>query len=176
MKILKTSVFAVNMLFKQILLCLGATLFTGQILAQEAPPKPISIYADPSQGLNFGSFYQGMSGGTVTIFSNGTRSVSGDVIEMNSGSPFSSAVFEVEATAGTYINILIGPDVLLSGSNGGSMQLHIGTPSTGLSFISSVEPPTSTSINVGGTLTVGSPLANPSGNYSGIFSITFIQE
>ncbi|MBK6643631.1 MAG: DUF4402 domain-containing protein [Bacteroidetes bacterium] len=150
--------------------------FVQQVNAQEAPPKPISIYADPSQGLNFGSFYQGMAGGTVTIFSNGARSVSGDIIEINSGSPFTPAIFEVEATSGTFINILNGPDILLTGSNGGSMLLHLGTPSTGFSFISSVEPPAITQINIGGTLTIGSPLANPSGNYSGIFSITFIQE
>ena len=176
MKIMTISIFSVNRVFKHIFLCLGALLMAGQIFAQEAPPKPISIYADPSQGLNFGSFYQGISGGTVTIFANGTRSVSGDVIEINSGSMFTPAIFEIEATEGTYINILNGPDIMLTGSNGGSMLLHLGTPSTGFSFVSTVEPPASTLINIGGTLTIGSPLANPGGNYSGIFSITFIQE
>ncbi len=175
MKILTKSLFSTKTI-KQILICLISLFFAQQVKAQEAPPKPISIYADPSQGLNFGSFYQGMAGGTVTIFSNGSRSVSGDIIEINSGSPFTAAVFEVEATAGTFINILNGPDILLSGSNGGSMLLHLGTPSTGLSFISTVEPPSVTQISIGGTLPIGSPLANPCGNYSGTFSITFIQE
>lgn len=95
MKIMTTSIFSVNMVLRHIFLCLSVLLKAGQIFAQEAPPKPISIYADPSQGLNFGSFYQGISGGTVTIFSNGTRSVSGDVIEINSGSMFTPAIFEI---------------------------------------------------------------------------------
>ena len=77
----------------RICICLLAVFSSSLAFAQEAPPKPISIYVDPSQGLNFGSFYQGMAGGTVTIFSNGTRSVSGDVIEINSGSPFTPAAF-----------------------------------------------------------------------------------
>ena len=33
-----------------------------------------------------------------------------------------------------------------------------------------------TDVNVGATLIIGSPQENPSGNYSGIFSVTFVVE
>lgn len=144
--------------------------------AQQPPPDPISIYVSPSQGLMFGAFFQGISGGTVIIYPNGSRAVTGDVIQANLGFAFSPAIFEVEANPGTLISILNGSDVLLAGSNGGSMTLHTGTASTGTPFITTVTPPARTQVRIGGILTVGSPLANPAGAYNGTFSITFIQE
>lgn len=144
--------------------------------AQQPPPDPISIYANPLQGLMFGAFFQGISGGTVIIYPNGSRTVTGDVIQANLGFAFSPAIFEVVANSGTLISILNGSDVLLTGSTGGSMTLHIGTASTGTPFITTVTPPARTQVRIGGMLTVGSPLANPAGIYNGTFSITFIQE
>jgi hypothetical protein len=146
------------------------------VQAQEAPPRPIAIYVNPAQGLIFGAFFQGITGGSVIIYPDGSRSVTGDVMQANLGIPFSPAIFEVEANAGTLISILNGPDATLSGSNGGSMSLHIGTASTGSQFITTVPPPGRTQVRVGGILTVGNRLANPSGVYSGSFSVTFIQE
>ncbi|MBC7743678.1 MAG: DUF4402 domain-containing protein [Flavobacterium sp.] len=144
--------------------------------AQQKPPRPISVTVNPVQGLIFGAFYQGVSGGTITIFSNGTRSVSGDIIQANMGFSFSPAIFEVEALPGTLISILNGSDVSLSGSNGGSMTLRLGNSNLGNSFISNALSPTTTQVTIGGILTIGNPLANPPGNYSGSFSVTFIQE
>ncbi|NSW95840.1 MAG: DUF4402 domain-containing protein, partial [Bacteroidales bacterium] len=46
--------------------------------AQEPPPRPIRI--DLVQNLSFGAFYQGPSGGSITIDPTGTRSSTGDVI------------------------------------------------------------------------------------------------
>ena len=143
--------------------------------AQEAPPRPIAIYVNPAQGLIFGAFFQG-TGGSVIIYPDGSRSVTGDIIQANLGIPFSPAIFEIDANPGTVISILNGPDAILTGSNGGSLTLHIGNASTGSLFISTASPPARTQVRVGGTLTVGSPLANPSGIYSGSFSVTFIQE
>ncbi|MBO9730340.1 MAG: DUF4402 domain-containing protein [Chitinophaga sp.] len=144
--------------------------------AQEPPPRPIAVYVNPAQGLIFGAFFQGMSGGTVIIYPDGSRSVTGSVVQANLGYPFSPAIFEVEANRGTLISILNGPDVILTGSNGGTISLHIGSASTGSSFICTATPPARNLVKIGGTLTVGSPLSNPSGNYSGIFTVTFIQE
>lgn len=144
--------------------------------AQEAPPKPIIIYANPAQGLNFGTFTHGPSGGTVIIYPNGTRSVTGSVVQLSSGTPFSPAIFEVEANLGTVVSILNGPNITLTGSNGGSMLMQIGASSTGSPFITNVAPPGRTQVRIGGTLFVGSALANPGGNYSGTFMVTFIQE
>jgi hypothetical protein len=155
-----------------LLLCVNC--FTAQ--AQQPPPRPISIYVNPAQGLIFGAFFQGVAGGTVIVYPDGSRAVTGTIMQANLGFPFSPAIFEVEANTGTLVSILNGPDVMLAGSNGGYIQLHIGSASTGSPFIVTTTPPGRTQVRIGGTLTIGSPLANPEGSYSGSFSVTFIQE
>lgn len=144
--------------------------------AQPPPPRPIAVYVNPAQGLIFGAFFQGIAGGTVIIYPDGSRAATGDIVQANLGQPYSPAIFEIEAQPGTLISILNGPDVPLNGSNGGTIVLHVGTASTGTPFITTVAPPGRTQVRVGGTLTIGSPLANPPGAYSGSFAITFIQE
>ncbi|TWV93657.1 DUF4402 domain-containing protein [Chitinophaga pinensis] len=52
----------------------------------------------------------------------------------------------------------------------------MGTASTGTPFIATATSPARTIVRIGGTLTVGPPPANPAGNYSGVFQVTFIQE
>lgn len=161
-----------------LLLGILLVLSHSEAFAQQppAPPRPIAVYVNPAQGLNFGAFYQGNAGGSVIVYPNGSRSVTGDVIQANLGFSFSPALFEVDANPGTLISILNGPDVTLTGSNGGSMMLHIGSASPGSPFVTTAIPPARTVVSVGGTLTVSSPLANPAGSYSGTFSVTFIQE
>lgn len=144
--------------------------------AQPPPPRPIAVYVNPAQGLIFGAFFQGIAGGSVIIYPDGSRAATGDIVQANLGQPYSPAIFEIEAQPGTLISILNGPDVPLNGSNGGTIVLHVGTASTGTPFITTVAPPGRTQVRVGGTLTIGSPLANPPGAYSGSFAITFIQE
>lgn len=144
--------------------------------AQPPPPRPIAVYVNPAQGLIFGAFFQGIAGGSVIIYPDGSRAATGDIVLANLGQPYSPAIFEIEAQPGTLISILNGPDVPLNGSNGGTIVLHVGTASTGTPFITTVAPPGRTQVRVGGTLTIGSPLANPPGAYSGSFAITFIQE
>jgi hypothetical protein len=167
--------------FNARLLCLACTgvvlLFChSKAKGQELPPRPISVYVNPAQVLNFGAFYHGTAGGSVIIYPNGSRSVTGDVVQANMGSIYSPALFEIEANPGTLISILNGPDVILSGSNGGSMTLHLGSANPGSPLITTALPPERTLVSIGGTLTVGNTLANPPGNYSGTFSITFMQE
>lgn len=144
--------------------------------AQEPPPRPIAVHVDPGQGLIFGAFFLGPSGGTVTINPDGSRTVMGSIVGANLGYPFSPAIFEVEANQGTLIQVLRGPDAVLTGSNGGTLTMRIGELSTGDQFITTAQPPTRNLVRVGGVLTVGSPPANPVGAYSGTFLLTFIQE
>jgi hypothetical protein len=141
----------------------------------ENPPRPITIFVNPAQGLNFGAFFQGSSGGTVIIFSNGSRSATGSIIQANLGFSFSPAIFEIDAEPGTIVTISNGPDATLTGSNGGSMSLHIGSADKGTPFTATAASPGRTQIRIGGTLTVSTPLANPPGNYNGVFFVTFIQ-
>lgn len=145
------------------------------IAAQEPPPRPITVTAT-GQALSFGAFSQGAFGGTVSITAAGSRSSTGDVVLLNLGYSFSSAQYKIVANPGTVISLLNGPDVSLPGSNGGSMNLHIGNSSPISPFVTTAVPPTPTLLNVGGVLTVGSPVSNPPGSFTGSFNITFIQE
>jgi len=150
-------------------------LMYASVSAQEMPPRPISVTAITSQNLSFGGFAQGALGGTVTVSSSGIASKTGNIVLLNGGT-VSPALFDVVANPGTLITIVNGPDVSLNGSNGGSLTLHIGSSSIGSPFITTVARPTPTHVYFGGTLTVGSPGANPPGDYSGTFQVTFIQQ
>lgn len=160
------------------LMCISALLLFVQLPAhsQEPPPRPITIYVNPAQGLIFGAFSQGLTGGTVTIYPDGSRSVGGSVVQVSQGFPFSPAIFEVDANRGTLITIMNGPDVLLSGSNGGTISLQVGAASTGSTFVTTATSPARTEVRIGGILTIGNSGASPPGSYSGTFSVTFIQQ
>ncbi|MBK7028241.1 MAG: DUF4402 domain-containing protein [Bacteroidales bacterium] len=110
------------------------------------------------------------------IYPSGSRSVTGDILQANLGYAYYPAIFEVGANLGTLVTVLNGPDIVLTGSNGGSMILHLGETDPPSPFINTLTPPGLTQVRVGGTLYVGNALANPAGSYSGTFFITFIQE
>ncbi len=146
------------------------------LIGIEKPPRPITLYVNPAQGLSFGAFYEGTSGGTIIVNANGSRSTTGTVIGVNLGFSYSPAIFQVDAEPGTLITISNGPDINLTGSNGGTMSLHIGSSDLGSPFTATAVSPSRTQLRIGATLTVGTPIANPPGNYSGTFSVTFIQQ
>jgi hypothetical protein len=150
-------------------------VINNSLIAQEPPPRPVEV-TSTGQSLSFGAFCHGSSGGTVTVNSGGSRSASGDVILLNMGFSFSTALFHLVANAGTVISILNGPDILLNGSNGGTMTLHIGNSNPLSPFVIATDPPDYSILNVGGTLSVSNSVSNPTGNYSGTFEIIFVQE
>jgi uncharacterized protein DUF4402 len=157
-------------------ICCLLQMFTYDLYAQEQPPRPISVYVSPVQGLSFGAIILGTSGGTVTVSPNGSRSSTGGVFLGDFGFSYSPALFEIEANPGTLISIMNGPDVTLTGSNGGTMTLKLGNSEPASPFVTTTQYPTRTLLRIGGTLEVGSALANPAGSYNGTFSITLIQE
>ena len=164
-------------MIKAISLFFGMLISIPSLDAQPPqPPRPLAVFVNPAQGLIFGTFFRGNTGGSVIIYPDGSRSVTGDIVQSNIGVPFSPAIFEVETSQGTVITILNGPDSKLNGSNGGTVNLHIGSASTGSPFITSVPYPSRTTIRIGGTLTVSGPLTSPSGSYSGNFYVTFIHQ
>lgn len=128
------------------------------------------------QNMSFGAFSQGSNGGKVMLSASGLRTSSGSVVLLGLGISFYQAIFEIGAPAGTVISVLNGPDITLSGSNGGTMTLHLDAPSPASPFISQVNPPAKTTVIIGGTLTVGSAATTPPGTYSGSFSVTFNNE
>jgi Domain of unknown function (DUF4402) len=157
--------------FSLIVLCV-----CGNVRAQQPPPRPISVSFNPSLGLRFGGVFLGTTGGTVTVAPDGSRTSTGGVVLAGLGFLYGAANFEIVANPGTLVSILNGPDATLTGSAGGSMTMHIGTSSPPSPFITSATPPGYTSVNIGGTLTVGTATSNPAGSYSGSFLVTFIQE
>lgn len=144
----------------------------GQV-KPENPPKPIVVTVSTLQHLNFGTFIQSGNNGTVTVTPQQLRSATGSIILPNMSSIVTAALFDVEALPGTLITIVNGPDASLSGSNSGSITLKVGDSSTGSPFITRSDH---TEVFIGGTLTVGPLAANPAGNYSGQFTVTFIQQ
>ena len=129
------------------------------------------------QNISFGVFTQGNSGGEIIIASNGSRSATGSVIPLHFGQTFAQAIFEIEAIPGTVVSIFLNqPFTALTGSNGGSMSLAIGITDPVSPFITTAVPPLKTTVNIGGTLTVGMQSESPPGIYSGTFYITFNNE
>ncbi len=159
-----------------ILLIYGLLFFQLPTHAQEKPPRPIAVYVSPIQGLSFGKIIMGASGGTVTVSPTGNRSSTGSVILVDNGVSWTPALFEIEANRGTLINIVNGPDAVLTGSNGGSLTLEIGGSDPVSPFVITASYPTRTYLRIGGTLIIGAPASNPRGSYSGTFIINFFQE
>jgi hypothetical protein len=142
--------------------------------AQEPPPRPISV-TWTSQNLSFGAFYQGATGGSVIINSAGGRSSTGDVVLLSMGYLFSAAVFNVVANPGTVISLL-KPTTTLTDGSGHLLTLQIDETSPVSPFVTTVPVTSVTPVYVGGILYIGSPAANPPGDYTGTFDMTFVQE
>lgn len=164
---------------KKIFLIITITLvcgLVGGLKAQEFPPRPVIVTFNNAQPLAFGAFTPGFSGGTVTVFPNGSRSSSGDVILLGLSYLFTPAMFYVRANPGTILSILVNPPVTLTGSLGGTMTLQTGGTLPASPFVVSLPWPQQTTVLLGGTLTVGNIGANPAGSYTGSFNVTFVQE
>lgn len=167
--------------FKALMLWLSRTL-TGSIFlivlssslyGQEPPPRPLEVQTT-AQELSFGSFTLS-SPGSVIIYADGSRDFTGGVVLLSLLPVHSTTRLELIANPGTIVSILVWPSSTLS--NGiNTMSFQINTTSPLLPHVIVTEPPASTSLYLGGTLTVGSLLSNPAGNYSGTFNITFFQE
>ena len=148
----------------------------GQTPTDSLPPDPGALAVSTVQGMKFGAFYIRSGGGTVTVQNNGTRTFTGDMVLLNLGMLFSQAIFDVEAPEGAIISIWNGPDATLTGTNGGSITLHLNNSSPASPFSSTVAPPGKTSVNIGGTLIIPGGGSAVPGNYSGTFYITFNNE
>src|SRR5687768_4480275 len=107
-------------LLKLFLLLLAVHVYCNNAKGQQLPPRPIAIYTNPTQGLFFGAFCHGMAGGSLILYPDGSRTTTGDVIQLSLGFTFSPAIFEIEADPGTRVGIASWPTATLTGSNGGT--------------------------------------------------------
>jgi hypothetical protein len=162
-------------IFLLIILIISGGFITG-VTAQPNPPRPVIVTFNPSQPLAFGAFTPGLSGGTVTVFPDGSRSSTVDVVLLSLGYIFTPAMFYVRANPGTILSILVNPPVTLNGSLGGTITLQTGGTLPKSPFVTTLPWPQQTTVLLGGTLTVGNIGANPAGSYTGSFNITFVQE
>ena len=144
--------------------------------AQENPPFPVEVEVRNAQGLNFGAFVVGSSGGTISIDPFGGNAIpSSDVFPLSLGTQEHYAIFDVYANPGTLIQIQVPPNVGLSGPSGSNLILSIdpsNQTSTGTMFIVAQNPQP---VFVGGTLTLPAG-ASPPGSYNGQFTLTFIHQ
>lgn len=159
-----------------IILC-GKSFFSlAQTPTDSLPGDPGAISVYTVQNMSFGAFAQSGTGGTVTISNAGARSATGSIVQLNYGYTYFQSIFEIEGPVGTIISIMNGPDATLTGSNGGTISLHIGDSNPTSPFSTTVTPPTRTQVNIGGTITVTGNSGSPPGSYTGSFYITFNQE
>lgn len=149
---------------------------TVSVKAQEPPPRPVIVTANPAQPLAFGAFSPGISGGNITITAGGARSSSGTVVLLSLGYIFRPAMFYVRANPGTVLSLLGTPPVTLNGSGGGTITLLITGTLPASPFVTTLPWPQQTTLLVGGRLTIGNIASNPAGTYSGSFTITLVRE
>lgn len=128
----------------------------------------ISIYV--VQNMQFGAFYTGNTGGSVTVSNTGVRSSTGTIVPLSFGQSYNHAIVEVEAALGLLVSVSVTSSTL-TGSNGGTMPLSIGSMQPTSPFLSTKIPPARTQVKFGGTLTVGDPATTPGGAYSGSFTV-----
>ncbi|MGB8357323.1 MAG: DUF4402 domain-containing protein [Bacteroidales bacterium] len=164
---------------KRIIFIITAALLSvlaASVNAQPNPPRPIILTADNSFPLAFGALTPGAGGGTVTISPGGTRTSTGDVILLNLGYSYSSAVFYIRANPGTVISLMISSPVTLVRGGGGTLTLNVGGTQPVSPFVTTLPWQQRTTLLVGGTLSIGPVGMNPPGQYNGTFSVTCIQE
>lgn len=133
-------------------------------------PGAIRFVVTKMQDISFGAFSRTGSG-TITISNTGIRSATGSVTLLSLGASYYQAIFAIEAPSGTVVTILNGPDVTLTGSNGGTATLQLGNSNPASPFATTATPPATNPVGIGGTLTVSG--SSPPGTYSGTFSVTF---
>lgn len=140
------------------------------------PTRSIEVTA--IQPLQFGKFLlTGGAGGSVVVVWDGSTSATGSISLLGTEPYAQPAIFEVNLLQGRNVHISFSDVTTLTGSDGGSLTLHIGPTEKGINgafFPTSNNRNFRTSLRVGGTLDV--PGSAIPGTYTGNFFITFNQE
>jgi hypothetical protein len=163
--------------FISMMLILLAFLLTSHTYAQQPFPPPLQLQVFTIQGLGFGSFFAGVTGGTIQINPSGGRTTTGTVIGLPAD-PGMQAIFNVRLIPGRLVHINLSTSATLRRS-GGSESLTVTnftTDKPGNMFVTRGGQPFINPVQIGATLNVGNISANPAGEYSGNFNVTFIQE
>jgi len=144
--------------------------FSPAIKAQ----RSIFFEADPIQGLSFGSFYGGLSGGTLTVTPEGICLTSGTIVAL-ANSIYSPAIFEIRSLIPQIVHMVLPSSEHLTRS-GGKETITITNFTSDKLFNIFIVSPFPRTVHIGATLKVQSPTLNPPGNYKGTFTIIFVHE
>lgn len=164
-----------KMVLSSVLMLAGYCSY-AQTPTDSLPADPGAISLSTYQNMHFGSFTQGAGGGSILLSNTGIRSSSGTVTLLNLGILYYQAIFEIEAPQNSLLSITTETSTTLSGSNGGTMTLNLGSPSIASPFLTTIPPPGRTQLRIGGTLSVGNVISSPPGTYTGSFYITINNE
>ena len=126
--------------------------------------------------ISFGTFYPGKMGGEVYMHPSGMRESTGSVILLPNKTTFMPAIFEIRAPSQTMIQVIYQTEVRLTGNEGGYLIFRPGPVDNGNPFITPPNSETGFLLTMGGVLELGPIDQNPSGNYSGSFHITLVNE
>lgn len=150
--------------------------FNVSIAQPQLPQRTLTV--TPTQGIHFGTItVTGMSGGTVTVGYDGSRSSSGSIVLISMAPYAQCAIFEIKICQGRNVTISFSPSTTLTGPLGEQLTLDLGPTdrgNNGVSFMSNADCNFVSILKMGGTLHV--PGTAPSGSYSGSFNLTLNQE
>lgn len=164
-------IFSVMPFLMAFFIQLHAHQLHAQVLLSSSGNLEVSLVQD----LSFGSFFTGSSGGTVVITPEGNRTVTGTVIALPF-SPGAQAIFEVTLVPNRMVHIAFPSSVTLRriGGSEGMTVTGFTSDKPGNSFVTKGGHPFINPVRVGATLNVHN--ADPAGNYTGCFTVTFIEE
>jgi Domain of unknown function (DUF4402) len=164
-------------LFKKLFLAATASFCYAAIFAQPDIPQQSTTVA-AAQAICFGKFcVTGSGGGTITVAYDGTRTCTGGIILLPGYPTAEPAIFEAKLCPNKTVSINFDATTNVSAAKGALLKMDIGPTEKGLNgavFTTNTDCNSTTALRVGGTLYISGKTM--SGNYSGIFNITFKQE
>ena len=178
MKFLRKSIF----IFYLCLIIYFLFLITSYTYAQQVEnkilleKKPIKVSIVQINPIQFGSFCDYGSGGTVNISNSSIRTSTGSIVLLYDNEPVSSGIFEAKAPSNTMIQINYDTECMLKGPKWSKLKLVTGDLSTGKVFVTPSNAENGFLISLGGYIEVKNNNSCLPGEYSGQFHITIIVE
>lgn len=139
------------------------------------PHSPVTR-VDVITEINFGTFYPGEVGGTIIIDPRGFRTATGSSVLLPMGDIPNPITMEIVARPATMIQVILPREIILYGAQGGQITFIPGPLEFGDVFVTPPDADRGFTVNMGGTLEVGTINENPPGDYFGAFSFTIVSE
>ena len=121
-------------------------------------------------GMSFGNIVTGTTSGTVVMTSAGIRTPSGGATLASGGTPSAAAFAVVGHKSRTYAITVPGAPVTLTETTLGVATMTVGTFTSSLGAIGTLDNSGAQSFTVGATLNVGA--SQLEGTYNGTFAVT----